>query len=120
MLFQRLSSELAKKIDIPLVPERWEDDLINKLLEKIVIKYLLSERKHKASYLSPDMQKDLRRFVEKTLVKKIEQELFLNNDTLSEFELNFVFGHTHKPFASLENLLPLRVGLKFIILVVGW
>ncbi len=103
-LLANLAKALAQKFDIPLVPERWEDDLIQKVLEKTFRKALYPERKKEATALSEEVERELNWFVEGPLLKEIEKVNPEGN--LSDYAFDFVFGHTHKPFARLDRFAP--------------
>ncbi len=118
-LIKRFAMVLAKNLDIPLVPERWEDDVFERVLGKLTEKEFLPERSKEERSLSSDSEKELRWFIEGPLFEEIKKALPVDNDELAQYKFDFVFGHTHKPFARLDKFYPYRSWTK-VFNTGGW
>ncbi len=118
-LIKRLANVLAKNFDIPLVPERWEDEVFEKILQKLTERKFLPERRMTEKNLSPHTEKELRWFVEGPLLEEIKKVLPVDEEELAQYEFNFIFGHTHKPFARLDKFYPYRFWTK-VLNTGGW
>ncbi len=91
-LIRRLAEGLAKEVDLPFVPERWEDDAIAKVLTFALNQFSSTERK-KPIELSEEAEEGLKEYMQVPLKNQILDEIKGVPD-----DVTFVLGHTHKPF----------------------
>ncbi|AEH44830.1 hypothetical protein Thein_0956 [Thermodesulfatator indicus DSM 15286] len=118
-LLGNLAKALADKFDLPLIPERWEDDFIKKLLENFLRESLRPERRRDEKTLSESSEKELRWFVESPILHEIKKILPVDDEELSTYQFQFVFGHTHKPLARLDKFRPFNPWAK-VFNTGGW
>ncbi|OAG28389.1 metallophosphoesterase [Thermodesulfatator autotrophicus] len=118
-LIANLARALAEKFDLPFIPERWEDDLIEKAVAKFLRENFLPERQMEKTILAGKTEKELRWFIEGPILHEIKKALPVDEEELSTYQFQFVFGHTHKPFARLDKFKPFKPWTK-VFNTGGW
>ena len=101
-LIERLSDGLAVKLDIPYVPERWEDEVIGKLLTFATDQFSSTEKKKTEKDLSDEAEEGLKEYMQVPLLNQIKDESKRNKREVPD-EVTFIFGHTHKPFEKVKE-----------------
>jgi hypothetical protein len=96
-LVERVSEIARTELDIPVVPEAFEDDLVRLVLRKSL------ERGGKGSQERSDparepYSKEVRAMLERFVAHYLRNELAFEGLRPARDRTRFVFGHTHKPF----------------------
>jgi len=94
-----LADSLAKNYDLPGPGDRIEAKILTMILNPIVNRAAGMERNQLDEPLSSDTKKGLENYITGPLREQIKTEL---GEYLPD-HINFVFGHTHKPFQEIIN-----------------
>ncbi|MEK7397142.1 MAG: metallophosphoesterase [Candidatus Poribacteria bacterium] len=99
-LINILSKNLAKKYGKKgIIPDKIESMEIKFVLQEIAKRYIL-EKKQIDSLLGDDSEDGLLRYLNIYLKKRLLDE----KPDLVQYDLTFVFGHTHKPYQRVTQL----------------
>ncbi len=99
---------------------KWLMNIIaGSILKKIVLKVGQAERGMSDTVLSEEVIENLGSYLENTIPQQWEDE---TKKTKRKFpnEYSFIFGHTHKPFASESQKLGVKIPGKLIFNTGGW
>jgi predicted phosphodiesterase len=116
-LVDRLSSLLRTELNLPGIPEAFEDDVLRFMFQKALEWGGAGSRERAEPQRSPfneDIQAMLSRFV----THYLQAELALEGLRPAENRTCFVFGHTHKPF--LDTLREESFGRLSVVNSGGW
>jgi len=118
-LVERLSGILRTELDIPIIPEGFEDDCLRYVLKKSLHGGGVGSQERADASRSP-LNERIATSVDRFLTHYLKRELADEGQRLSADRSAFVFGHTHKPF--LDALRDTPGGLKKIDLINsgGW
>jgi len=97
MLVKRVGDVLRTEFNIPVIPERWEDDVFRFILKKALKKGGVGSEEradHKKTAFSKDLKEMTKRFINHYM----KQELLDEGLHPATDQSRFIFGHTHKPF----------------------
>ncbi len=98
-LANNLVSYLMTRGDFPGSLQNMLKPIVGYFLTKVVSQIAVNERGLTDDILGKDARDGLRGYITGPLKKQFMSE---NNNTLPK-EMNFIFGHTHKPFYKLES-----------------
>lgn len=119
MLVKRMGDVLCTEFNLPIIPERWEDDIFRCIIKNVLKKGGVGSEEradHKKAAFSKDLKKMTHRFMGHYMRQELKDEGLhpATNGT------RFIFGHTHKPF--LEELGNVKAGFGEVTVVNsgGW
>ncbi|TGK07736.1 phosphoesterase [Leptospira semungkisensis] len=92
---------------------------VSNTLKNIVLKVGQDERGMSDNILSEEVITNLNTYLEDTIPHQWEEEIKNKKRTFPK-DYTFIFGHTHKPFASLSQNIGLRIQDKLIFNTGGW
>jgi predicted phosphodiesterase len=98
-LANNLVSYLMKRGDFPGSLQNMLKPIVGYFLTKVVSQIAVNERGLTDDILGKDAKEGLKAYITGPLKSQFMSE---NNNTLPK-EMNFIFGHTHKPFCKLES-----------------
>ena len=116
-LVERLSSLLRTELNLPGIPESFEDDVFRLIFKKALEWGGMGSQERAEPQRSPfneDIQAMLSRFV----THYLQNELAYEGLRPAENRTAFVFGHTHKPF--LDTLKEEAFGRLSVVNSGGW
>lgn len=95
-LIGRIAKALSKIYDIPWIPGDFLEEKVLRKVLSLLLRKAKQERGYSKKALSKDAEKCLKAYISGPLLRQFREEA---EDDPDQYDITFIFGHTHKPFS---------------------